>query len=61
MIRFLLVAIILFSFLILSIPILIYEHFLAKKDLDKLLIYLKSIYRLSANPRLLSVMENQFI
>jgi len=35
MIRFLLVAIILFSFLILSIPILIYEHFLAKKDLDK--------------------------
>ncbi len=35
MIRFLLVAIILFSFLILSIPILIYEHFLGKKDLDK--------------------------
>ncbi len=35
MIRFLLVAIILFSFLILSIPILVYEHFLAQKDLDK--------------------------
>ncbi len=35
MIRFLLVAITLFSFLILSIPMLIYYHFLGKKDLEK--------------------------
>lgn len=35
MIRILLVAIILFSFLVLSIPILIYEHFLGKKNPDK--------------------------
>ncbi len=35
MIRFLLVAITLFSFLILSIPMLIYYHFLGKKNLEK--------------------------
>ena len=35
MIRFLLVALTLFSFLILSIPMLIYYHFLGKKNPDK--------------------------